>query len=593
MGVQQMPADVLRWRGGPGSGKTTQLIGYLADELERGMCFEGIHVMTFSRSQATDLRERIGTILPDLEPTDIKNQVRTIDSSAFRACRLSNLIGPGPQHIMTPGSSRWDAEYEKFMSENNLPYDPQAWQIDQDDEGNLRELQIGNQILILSAHLSNTMKSVNDWMEVAYRIGLKIDIRFYDVPHILANWSSFKREREYYEHPDYVRLALDERVPPPGEILFIDEFQDVSPLQNALIRHWIDHSDTERVYLAGDEDQSIYGFRGCDPSLFLDISATDLGSTGNGERPVSYRCPRKIMAAAECILAKPSNVSPTPTREGGVSRVVSHSADDLASLIETGASVATKNGYPYLFILSRFRYNANAISKTLSKLGIPCSGIKEGRVRFWTDVSIFNPSSKKQKKKTRISVNLFTLKRAIQKYLSLPDTRIPIDEAETLVICLTEVKGGSHDQAISDLRARSRSTGFVRHRDEEGMVLADDLHVLTGGRRDDILTRLSISTWQQEQIRLCLVREGKRGFEISPELIRIDTIHAGKGLEAEIVILHSGYLKSRLEGLSSPVQLAEERRVYFVGATRASHHLVFLEYGKTPTFPHIQGAWSA
>ncbi|MDR9815179.1 MAG: UvrD-helicase domain-containing protein [Candidatus Methanoculleus thermohydrogenotrophicum] len=47
-------------------------------------------------------------------------------------------------------------------------------------------------------------------------------------------------------------------------------------LQDALVRQWIDQAD--RVYVAGDPEQSIYRFRGCRPDLFLSLPAEDRGS---------------------------------------------------------------------------------------------------------------------------------------------------------------------------------------------------------------------------------------------------------------------------------------------------------------------------
>jgi len=67
-------------------------------------------------------------------------------------------------------------------------------------------------------------------------------------------------------------------------------------------------------------------------------------------------------------------------------------------------------------------------------------------------------------------------------------------------------------------------------------------------------------------------------------MVRVDTIHASKGLEAPAVFLHSGYLSGLLDSLIDPARLAEERRVFFVGATRASHVLILFDY-LTPVWP--------
>jgi len=69
----------------------------------------------------------------------------------------------------------------------------------------------------------------------------------------------------------------------------------------------------------------------------------------------------------------------------------------------------------------------------------------------------------------------------------------------------------------------------------------------------------------------------------------IDTIHASKGLEAAVVILHTGYLKGRIDGLTDPDRMAEERRIYFTGATRAADALLLLDFGGVPLCPFLVG----
>ena len=116
--------------------------------------------------------------------------------------------------------------------------------------------------------------------------------------------------------------------PLPARVLGRGGLPSVSPAQDALSRQWAACPETCRVYVAGDEDQSIYGFRGSDPALFLTIDAEDRGATGPASRPVSHRCPSRIMAAAETILGHPANVSPCD-REGQVHHVCPGTAEGL------------------------------------------------------------------------------------------------------------------------------------------------------------------------------------------------------------------------------------------------------------------------
>jgi superfamily I DNA/RNA helicase len=72
--------------------------------------------------------------------------------------------------------------------------------------------------------------------------------------------------------------------------------------------------------------------------------------------------------------------------------------------------------------------------------------------------------------------------------------------------------------------------------------------------------------------------------------IAVDTIHAAKGREAPAVVLHTGYLKARsADYWRDPAIAAEERRVYYVGITRASSHLAIVDSLRSgPSAPPMQ-----
>src|SRR5205085_4688692 len=83
-------------------------------------------------------------------------------------------------------------------------------------------------------------------------------------------WEAWKAARDLYDFTDLIEHGLtDTMAPAPGrEVLIVDEAQDLSALELALVRHWGAACDT--VLLAGDDDQAIYGFRGATPDAFLD-----------------------------------------------------------------------------------------------------------------------------------------------------------------------------------------------------------------------------------------------------------------------------------------------------------------------------------
>ena len=224
---------------------------------------------------------------------------------------------------------------------------------------------------------------------------------------MLFRSQEFKEVKGVYEHPDYVRLAYDEQIAPRAPVLFIDEYQDVSPLQDALIRQWIEQAD--RVYVAGDPDQSIYGFRGCSPDLFLSLPAEDRGAH-NGDRPVSHRCPVRIMATAEELLSAPANVAPAP-RPGISARIVTRDIFDLVRHIEDAVRTYADTVTP-IYILSRFRRHAGKIARDLAAAGIPTTGIRSVAGGPWGPARIGRHKDTLE----RDTVNIWHLTRAVRRY---------------------------------------------------------------------------------------------------------------------------------------------------------------------------------
>ena len=563
-----MSADLIRWTGGPGSGKTYQLLEMVRGEVETGRTLDDMILMTFSRSQAADLADRLArSVFPGEDRKDILRRCATVDGIALRAGRAAGLISDSPDQIIVPtgkGAKKAIPVYREFMQAHGIPYTPNAYAPEDGDPVARAKLPAGNQILEINAYLSATMQPPAAWQYAASALNLPFDGATWGICDLLPAWQEFKTQRGVFEHADYARLALDERVEPRAPILFVDEYQDLSPLQDALIRQWIEQAD--RVYVAGDPDQSIYGFRGCRPDLFLSLPAEDRGARDDGTRPISRRCAMRIMAEAERILGRPANVAPN-SRPGRYGReVYTHNPEALPARIED-ALKAHPSGP--VFVLSRFRRHVSKIARALAAMGIPCSGIR-------TDPGPWGaaPIGKHKNPLERETVNVWQLTRAVRRYMAGGDIApMPYEEAEALI--LATLPPARRQSALTDLKAKIRQRPPIRVGD-----VARWIPLAPGDRR--ILALLNLRPALVEQIQACISREDRRGTVIGPEAVRVDTIHASKGLEAPAVLLHTGYLSGLVTGLADPERMAEERRVYFVGATRASHALILFDYIAPP-----------
>lgn len=556
-----MSADLIRWTGGPGSGKTYQLLEDVRREVAAGRTRDDMILMTFSRSQAADLAARLSRmVFPDADQKDILRRCATVDAITLRAVRAVGLISHSPDQIISPGAKKAIPVYSEFMQAHGIPYTPYAIAPEDGDPVARAALPAGNQILEINAYLSATMQPADAWQHAAAALNLPFNGATWNITDLLPAWQEFKAARDVYEHADYARLAVADQVEPQAPILFVDEYQDVSPLQDALVRQWIDQTD--RVYVAGDPDQSVYGFRGCSPNLFLSLPAEDMGAH-NGNRPVSRRCAMRIMAEAERILGRPANVAPN-SRPGRYGReVYTHNPGGLPARIED--AVQAYPGGP-VFILCRFRRHVTQIARDLAAVGIPCTGIRATSGGPWGPARIGRYKNALE----RETVNVWHLTRAIRRYTGGGNIdQMCYEEAEALI--LATLTSARRSAAITDLNAKLRQDPPIRVGD-----VARWIPLTPGDRR--ILALLNLRPAIVEQIQACISREARRGTVIAPEAVRVDTIHASKGLEAPVVLLHTGYLSGLLDGLAAPDRMSEEQRVYFVGATRASHALILFDY---------------
>ena len=77
----------------------------------------------------------------------------------------------------------------------------------------------------------------------------------------------YKTEKGLYDYDDMLEQFIDQDVSPSFDVLFIDEAQDLSPLQWRMVRTlW---KKANKTYIAGDDDQAIFRWAGADVDTFI------------------------------------------------------------------------------------------------------------------------------------------------------------------------------------------------------------------------------------------------------------------------------------------------------------------------------------
>ncbi|HST25868.1 MAG TPA: ATP-dependent DNA helicase UvrD2 [Gaiellaceae bacterium] len=294
----------------------------------------------------------------------------------------------------------------------------------------------------------------------------------------------------------------------------VDEYQDVNLLQQTLLERWL--GDRDELCAVGDDNQAIYGFTGASPSYLLALPQR-FPDAAVVRLEQNYRSTEQVLALAN-RLAPPLRTELPPGPEPDVRPVVS--VDVEAAVVVERIRAATCP-LEEVAILCRTNARLADFEQVLHEAGVPFQG-----------ASFLGREAAR-----------FLLRR-------LTDDGTP-------------VAGQVRAQALAQGWQETPADGLG----EREQIRQDDLTRLVG--LAESLAPASVSEFKAELER----RFGDGGDERRG--VHLLTYHAAKGLEFELVFL------PRLEERELPAkqaktdeQIAEERRLLYVGITRAKRELV-------------------
>jgi len=231
--------------GPPGTGKTTTLLNLVDDFMKAGVDPKRIGYFSFTRKAAHEASTRAA----DKFKLDVKEDLinfRTLHSLAFR------LLGIKKERVMK------QADYREFGLKVGIPI---KMAVHSDNDGIFNS---DNEYLRL---INKARVTQRDLMEVYDDNLHTLDIERDTLYLLDRELTRFKHEKGMIDYDDMLENFTAQDVSPSFDVLFIDEAQDLSPLQWKMVRGMWAKSD--KTYLAGDDDQAIFKWAGADVDHFI------------------------------------------------------------------------------------------------------------------------------------------------------------------------------------------------------------------------------------------------------------------------------------------------------------------------------------
>ena len=395
--------------------------------------------------------------------------------------------------------------------------------------------------------------SPSDYLERAAQAGRRPPLSGDEMPHLLDRYSEAKTESRVVDFDDLLRLALRvmERDPQAAAAqrwrfrhLFVDEFQDVNPLQYRLLRAWL--GDGVDLFVVGDPHQAIYGWNGAD-ARYLDrfeevFPVERYPGVAVLHLRDNYRSTPQVLATAAAVLETSRLVAHRP--DGPLPTVVAH-ADEAAEARAIARDVRQRHGpgrpWSTQAVLVRSNAQAVVITEALARAGIA------HRLRG-ADQLLTRPA---------VATALSRLRRESYEAV-LADLRSP---------------------PVPDEAADAHPDGPDAARKAEDAAQATEDHAILAvlAREYEALdpspTGPGFASW--------LVAAVRSGEGPDRDVVEVSTFHAAKGLEWEVV--HLAGLEDGLVPIAyarTPAGIAEEQRLLYVAVTRAKEE-VRLHWSRT------------
>ena len=236
--------------GPPGTGKTFRLIRRVKAYERKGVPLHKIGYFAFTRKAAEEARKRINVSEKEVP------YFQTLHAFCY------HLLGLNEEDIIQP------YHYEDLGKKLNI-------RVSFTDKYNEEETHF---LTCNNPYFQMIQRAINKDITIRKEFDLnehdKKQVKDFDtLDHIYKNLQIYKNKNSLYDFNDIIKSVINSDKIPHFKAIFIDEAQDLSPLQWQLYDKLKEHCD--QIYLAGDDDQAIYAWAGADVKRFVQEPAKE------------------------------------------------------------------------------------------------------------------------------------------------------------------------------------------------------------------------------------------------------------------------------------------------------------------------------
>lgn len=581
---------------GAGTGKTRVLTHRIARLYEDGVKPREMLALTFTRAAGAEMKERIIKLIGD--------DGRDIFCNTFHAWAVKLIRQYAYRLGYTPAFSIYDTEDKTSIIEQiitELQYDTTAKKV-------------------LEAMDNNTL----------YRVPFPEG----DISRIVKEYTFRCKKNNAIDLDGLISAVgfllqdkvIQDAVRDTWPHIFVDEFQDTDHRQMDILNSINPHN----LFVVGDDFQSIYGFRGADVSIIMDMSE-------NAEYEVikleeNYRSTEPIVSAANRLIKHNNQTEKIlrNDREGPALTLITalDNEEEMQLIVEkigclilpdvriSGNQIwfmcAPKMHLKDIAILGRTNKQIQEAAEALTAAGIPnvirtksadAMESNDAKKLFAWMEAVLNPTDDKSiqtvlnwpqmtiQPRERQKAELYQLEHVCSLKTALEATETAIGFLELYNDIQTVIYENYDSEEIAEISAVDLFDIIV-----ENTQIKEIYHENGLNNRIRVIEELSryLINWQAHQVeigepytaeawlekyRLRMLETDKQEVEEEEDAVQIMTAHGSKGLEFEAVIIIG--CNQRSFPLNK-ADIKEERRLFYVAATRAKKYL-FLSRSKIRT----------